>query len=116
MEARDSRGALEPYFSCTGEEGRDRLALGIPHLDYIIYSYYINNQNGTDGRRMIRKTPSVTGRHGRPLVHSLFFDVLLSAVYSRTDIRSSQHRCRQAGNHVLLLLSSSDADTKPRME
>src|SRR6266849_365910 len=67
MEARDSRGALEPYFSCTGEERRDRLALGIPHLDYIIYSYYINNQTGTDGRPMICKKPSVTGRRRRPV-------------------------------------------------
>src|SRR6266700_1145517 len=31
--------------------------------------------NGTDGRLMIRKTPSVTGRYKQPIVQSPFFDV-----------------------------------------
>ncbi len=42
-----------------------------------------------DGHLMICKTPSVTGRHHRPLVLShLSFSSMPLALYSRTDIRS----------------------------
>ena len=34
---------------------------------YYLFLYSINSLYGADGRPMIRKTPSVTGRHNRPV-------------------------------------------------